>query len=239
MAGCLRQLEMLGSTKIPPAWDPASEAEYPFHTWVEDVRLWSCATELQVQQRAPAVVMRLSGVARIVARELPSVQLQHGAMIDRNDGNGPQGVDGLTFLVSVLQQHFAPLAEETTLKAVSDFLGFRAESYETVDKVIARFNMSRAKAQSTSGFAMSSQGYAWMLLGALGCEAKQWSECLQPFGGVLPSNEQQLLAMMAQLRRMGHLLEGHHMAINRSTPTAQPSYFFPAWSNQPQGGFAL
>ena len=89
---------------------------------------------------------------------------------DRNDGNGPQPVDGLSFLITVLQQHFAPLSEETTLRAVSDFLGFAAKPHESVDDVIARFNMSRAKAQTISGFGMSSPGYAWMLLGALGCD---------------------------------------------------------------------
>eukprot|EP00974_Lingulodinium_polyedra_P054595 5250929-Lingulodinium_polyedra.AAC.1 len=82
--------------------------------------MWSAATDLQPNQQAPAVVLRLGGAARQVAREIPVAQLQAGAMVDAGDGNGPQAVGGLHLLMMMLSRAFAPLAEEASLRAIND-----------------------------------------------------------------------------------------------------------------------
>ena len=117
--------EILGnSLKTPPAWDPSDEERYPFRHWLADLTLWSAATDLGVQQQAPAVVLRLGRVARLLSRDIPVEQLQNGAMVDMNDGNGQQPVTGLALLMILLGRAFSPLPEETSLRAINDLLAF-------------------------------------------------------------------------------------------------------------------
>ena len=80
--------------------------------------LWAICTDLREDQQAAAVVLQLRGSARDMASELSPQQLAQGAVIDF--GQGPVQCNGLTVLMHLLNARFAPLAEETNLRAVSD-----------------------------------------------------------------------------------------------------------------------
>ena len=126
--------EVLGnSLKTPPSWDPSDEERYPFRHWLADLTLWSAATELGVPQQAPAVVLRLGGAARLLARDIPVGQLQNGAVVDLNDGNGQQHVTGMALLMIILGRAFSPLPEESSLRAINDMLAFTRHGSENVD----------------------------------------------------------------------------------------------------------
>ena len=101
------------------------ESVYPFRYWVLDVVMWSLATDLEEARRAPAVVLRLSGTARAMARELDATRLANGTIIDLQDGRGPQPVTGLAYLLQGLARRFAPLTEESNIRAVADLFGFQ------------------------------------------------------------------------------------------------------------------
>ena len=149
------QPEILGTLKIPPAWDPSMEARYPFRLWVADVTLWAASTDLQPIQQAPAVALRLGGAARAMARELPMDQLQNGAWLDLNDGRGVQQVSGFMLLLLMLSRAFAPLQEESSLRAIQELLAFRRRDGETVDRLLVRFDVARSRAVTMGNFTMA------------------------------------------------------------------------------------
>eukprot|EP00975_Prorocentrum_lima_P002143 464800-Prorocentrum_lima.AAC.1 len=60
---------MTNNTRVPPAWDPGHESQYPFQDWLVDVRLWASSTDVAENNRAPLVVLQLHGLAREIARE--------------------------------------------------------------------------------------------------------------------------------------------------------------------------
>ena len=77
------------STKVPPGWTP--DGFTLFKHWIQDVRMWAMSCDLKEEQRAPAVVLQLGGLAREVARHLNPESLQHGEVMDCHDGNGAIG----------------------------------------------------------------------------------------------------------------------------------------------------
>ena len=128
-----------GSLRDPPRWDPSMERRqsnpYTFDTWSRDVMMWSLCTSVRQGQQAAAVAMRLSGAARDVVRELQPAQLTQGDFI----GTPPRHVDALTFLMHHLSVRFAPLAEETALRAVSDLTTFARRPGEQTDAFLTRY----------------------------------------------------------------------------------------------------
>ena len=219
------------SLKIPPAWDPANEELYPFRAWLQDVTMWAAATELFPQQIGPSIALRVAGPARELLRDIPVQQLQQGAMVDRNDGNGPQQFTGFQLVTFVLSQRFAPLPEETSLRAVDDILQFRRRNNENIDQLITRFLSTRDRAAAQANFRMSPAGVSWMLMSSLGASSTEWTMLLQQNGGQLPNTEQGFDQLTAHIRRMGHVLERNHMAINRSDGSSRHHHFFPMWTD--------
>ena len=69
------------TTKIPPYWQPTMETEYPFRIWLQDINLWIHSTEVPAERQAPAIVLRLGGTARALAREIPAETLARGDRI--------------------------------------------------------------------------------------------------------------------------------------------------------------
>ena len=207
--------EIMGSLKIPPAWSPELDNQYPFRHWVADITMWAAASsrEIHAEAQAPAVVLRLGGHARLIARSMDARQLQEGTWWDAGDGNGPQWISGLTLLLQTLAGAFAPLSDEMSFKFVADLLAFQRRSGETIDRTVARFEVTRRLAATEGQFAMGNPGYAWMLLSALRATAQQWRDILADFRGELLQTDQQYLAMLRTIRRMGHLLENHPLSI--------------------------
>ena len=135
-----------GTLKIPPAWGPEMADQYPFRTWATDMQLWASATELSPTQQGPAAALRLTGLARAYAREIPPQDLTHGTVLDLEDGNGLQQVSGVALLIRGLSRRFGPLEVETSINAIAAMMAFRKESGETMDQFLARFELTRHRA---------------------------------------------------------------------------------------------
>ena len=98
--------------RIPPAWSPENESSYSFRAYMTDVALWIMLTDLQPHQQCAAIVMRLGGAAREMARMLTPQEMMHGGP----PHNNPQGppVDPVTFLLGALHQ---PSKKRVVLRA--------------------------------------------------------------------------------------------------------------------------
>ena len=70
--------EQGNNSKVPPAWSPEWESQYPLWVWAQDLNIWTMATELPPARQGPAVVMQLGGTAKIMCREMDTQELQHG-----------------------------------------------------------------------------------------------------------------------------------------------------------------
>ena len=103
--------------RTPPAWSLDMDGEYPFRSWLADAVMWSMATQVDETRKAPALVLALGGIAREIAREVPMNILQDGAQVDLGDGVGMQQLSGFAYLLHVLARRFAPLPEESNMRA--------------------------------------------------------------------------------------------------------------------------
>ena len=68
--------------RTPPRWSPDLERSYPFRQWVYDVFLWCCMTDLQPHQQCAAIIMRLGGQARELARRMTAQQVFNGGEVN-------------------------------------------------------------------------------------------------------------------------------------------------------------
>ena len=193
--------------RTPPAWSPEQEHVYPFEQYTRDLMLWALATDLQPHQLAPAVVLRLQGSAREVARELSPQELVNGGMVD-----GRQ-LDALSYLINGLQTRFAPLAEETALRAISELTGFSRRSGERTDELISRFLTVMHRARDRGQMAMNWQGIAWILLRAVGVNGNQLMQLLAPLRGRMPNSEAEF----------GHAKPPTGWAVAWKAPTTNPA----------------
>ena len=189
------------SHRTPPRWGPEMESQYSFRTFITDLQLWSMMTDLAPHQQVAAVILRLSGAAKDLARTLTPHEIIHGGMVDGNQ------LDPLSYLVVGLHSRFAPLGEETRLLAMTELLSFSRRNGEGINQVLARYEIVRQRARTEGLFVMSTEGCALQLLRACGVSTNQMMQLLQPFQTNLPSNEQELNALFASMRRMGHIAE--------------------------------
>ena len=137
-SGEQQQSHGYGSTRDPPAWGPDMERRshpYMFETWARDVMMWTLCTNARLEQQAAAIAMRLDGIAREVARTIEPHVLVSGGMI----GTPPQQVDAVTYLMQKLRERFAPMAEETLIRAVMELETFHRNAGETTDALLTRF----------------------------------------------------------------------------------------------------
>ena len=104
-----------------------------------------------------------------------------------------------------LHARFAPVGEETRLQAMTDLLSFGRRNGEGTNQVLTRCKIVRQRERTEGRFVMSTEGCALQLLRACGVSTNQMMQLLQPFNTNLPANEQQLNALFASMRRMGHL----------------------------------
>ena len=54
--------------RIPPSWSPETDQHYSFRAYMTDISLWIMLTDLQPHQQCAAIIMRLGGGAREMAR---------------------------------------------------------------------------------------------------------------------------------------------------------------------------
>ena len=95
--------------RIPPTWSPENDSHYTFRAYMTDMSLWIMLTDLQPHQHAAAIVMRLGGTAREMARMITPPELMYGGV-----RNGVS-IDPVTYLLGALQERFAALDEEARL----------------------------------------------------------------------------------------------------------------------------
>ena len=92
--------------RIPPSWSPENDNNYSFRSYMTDIVLWLMLIGMQLHQPRAAIIMRLSGSAREMARAITPQEMMFGGV-----RNGVQ-MDPATYLLAALHSRFAALAEE-------------------------------------------------------------------------------------------------------------------------------
>ena len=93
--------------RIPPSWSPENDSNYSFRAYMTDISLWVMLTDMAPHQQCAAIIMRLGGQARELARMISPQEIVAGGI---RDG---QLLDPVTYLLGALQSRFANLEEET------------------------------------------------------------------------------------------------------------------------------
>ena len=104
--------------RIPPSWGPEDEHHYSFRAYMTDISLWVMITDLLPHQQCAAIIMRLRGQARELARMITPQEVANGGV-----RAGVQ-LDPVTYLLGALQLRFANLEEESRLQSMTELLAF-------------------------------------------------------------------------------------------------------------------
>ena len=112
-----RESERSFNYRVPPAWSPEDQ-NYSFRAFMTDISLWIMLTDLQPHQQCAAIVMRLGGGAREMARMITPQEMMNGGIL-----NGV-AVDPVTYLLGSLHAKFSALEEESRLTAMTEMLAF-------------------------------------------------------------------------------------------------------------------
>ena len=196
----------IANSKVPPSWAPEKDKQYPLRTWVQDIRLWSVATDTEANRQGPVAAQRIGGTAKELIRELDMNVLVHGMAFADQAGNMIQHT-GLECLIRALTRRYAPLAQEVEVHCIAEILQFRRAPGEDSDAVISRYELCRERALNGAGFDMSWVGFSFLLLCVLGIPKNQWALLLAPTQGSLPRDQPQYDAFMQYVRRQGHLTD--------------------------------
>ena len=121
--------------RIPPAWAPEMESTYSFRAYMTDVSIWVMLTDLLPHQQAAAIVMRLGGSAREMARMITPQELTVGGV-----RNGVQ-MDPVTYLLAGIHARFAALEEESRLSCMTEMLAFQRKPHENINALLARYEI--------------------------------------------------------------------------------------------------
>jgi len=187
--------------------------------WLQDLDVWAAGTELQQEQQAPAVVQRLGGAARELARVVPTTQLRDG----RVDAVTGVITSGLAMLVQGLERRFGQFAVETSTRVIIDLLGFRRRQTESIDEALARFETARGQVQAqATGFDLPTPVLAWLPLEALHIPRRTWPLVLSTWQGRLPEDDAALRELLDSIRHQGHIAESPHAGSHSWT---QRSHF--------------
>ena len=95
----------------------------------------------------PITALQVTGSAKELVREIPPDQLANGGVdpVTRNQ------ISGLMMLVQTLARRYMPLEQQMSTSAVSDFMNFDRISGESIDALLVRFDVLRARAQQRGG----------------------------------------------------------------------------------------
>ena len=185
---------------IPPFYDP-SNARYNLRSWLIDLNLWVCQTTRPVHSQAAAILEQLGGTARIIGRQMSTHEIMNGGQI-----NGMH-VDPVSYIVLALHMQFGQLQTENQLIAMTEFFAFERRNNESINEVLARYDIVRHRAAEEGDFQMDVTGCCLQLFRALHIETPRIVQLLRPFGGTFPQNEEQFQQMLSQLRVEGRILE--------------------------------
>ena len=134
--------------RLPPRWEPGLGSSLPFRTWLQDLRLWTTTTDLELEphRQAAAIISQLGGASCDLARTLSPQEIFNGGS-------------------SILR-----------IRAAQDLLHFQRRGNETIELLITRFEAIRARARSEGGGAnVSTESASLILLRAVGVTAEQFS----------------------------------------------------------------
>ena len=187
--------------RIPPAWSPDMEHTYSFRAYMTDISIWVMLTDLLPHQQAAAIVMRLGGAAREMARMITPQELTVGGI-----RNGVQ-MDPVTYLLAGIHARFAALEEESRLSCMTEMLAFQRKPHESINALLARYEIVRQRAAIEGQFFMNNEGCSLQLLRACNVQPNQLYNLLQPFGQRLPRTDAEFNQMVTQLRRHGRISE--------------------------------
>ena len=212
----LNDMAAQANSRIPPSWGPEHERSYPYRFYEADVQLLSSATDIEQQRQGATVVLRLTGAARNLCREMPTGVLANGRQ-DRDLATGqpmfdqvtglPIMLTGVEVILSALRARYGQLPQEVQISSVSDLMVFCRAAHEDTDQVMARFEVTLHRAQNLGGVALSEPIKAWMLMTHLRLPRDKWPTMLAPFNGRLPINDPEYIQFLAYLRRNGHLFD--------------------------------
>jgi len=185
----------------PPQWGPEMERTYSFRAYVTDLMHWIMLTDLQPHQQAAAILMRLTGSARELARTITGPEILNGGVYE--------GVayDPVSYIIAGLRGRYGQLDEETRMAAMTELLGFVRHQNETINQVLARYELVRGRARNEGQFVMSVEGSAMQLMRACHVTPSQMMTLLQPFNHNLPATEAEFRQLQSTMRRIGHVLE--------------------------------
>ena len=154
--------------RLPPVYDP-SDQHQSFRNWSQDLMLWTISTDLQPHQQAAMIIAQLRGPARELARSITPQELYNGGVF-----NGIQ-LDPVSYLLQGLSHRFAPLDDESRLRAAQELLSFSRHPHETIDALITRFELVRSRARQEGGGAqVSTETASLLLLRACNCTSEQF-----------------------------------------------------------------
>ena len=173
--------------------------------------------EMPAARKTAWVASSLRGGELAFVETLPPQAIIHGGQI-----NGV-AVDSMTFLLHSLSERYSPLGEETRIKANHDLLNFAAERREKIDDLLTRFDIIRHRAETEGNLAMNVQTITEILIKACRLNSDQLMGLLEPTHGVPPATGQEYTNLCTRLRRMGHIIEGHHGNIASLLQAGRPS----------------
>ena len=128
------------------------------------------------------MVLALFGLPREIVREVPPDQFANGIAADLGNRNGPVWHSGVDLLIHGRIQRFSPLHVKAAIGSGTELVAFKRKPGESIDRVIARYKLSRHKVGNFGNFNIGIPDLAWMLLNALSIPPTQWAQFLTPAG---------------------------------------------------------
>lgn len=227
--------------KVPPAWGPEHEKQYPFRYYEADALLWCLANADDQAHKGPALAQRLTGSAKMIVRELDPNFLVNGQVVIENGAQVQ--LNGVQWLLRLIRRRFAPLDQEAQLHAISEFFSFQRLPQEDTDQVIARFEILSYRALHVGQAVLNEIVLSWMLLHHMRIPRDRWPLILAVTNGNLPIDAQQYQDFLLYLRRNGHLYDraadpAKNVAgfFYEDTTQFQPSsneHLFPSFPSEP------
>ena len=112
-------LEFGGTHKVPPAWGPTRERDYPFRDYIRDLVVWSLGTDVEPHRQCALAMQRLEGPARALIDERighDANVIMYGDIRDMGDGQGARRIGGLATFMFVLQEIYGEFQHETAVR---------------------------------------------------------------------------------------------------------------------------
>ena len=208
---------------LPPYWSPQTESSYAFRAYLTDLQLWIMLTDMQPHQQAAAIVLRLGGAAREVARQITPQELMQGGI-----RNGVQ-LDPVTYIMAALHTRFAQLEDESRTTAMLEMKTFHRRHNEDISSLLARYETVRQRAAIEGQFVQSIEACTLQLFQVIGVTPQTSLMLLQPFDYKYPTNEEQFSRLITTIIRQYRIMENHPgnitQALNPRFQGQRPGYF--------------